>query len=63
MICCAIGITCDEVSVVTAQLVLLLKVDLAEGDEGEDGDVVADADEADQPEACRKHEDIAKVNL
>ena len=56
-------LTCDEVCVVAAELVLLLEVDLAEGDEGEDGDVVADADEADQPEGGRKHEDIAEVDL
>ena len=55
--------TCDEVGVVAAELVLFLEVDLAEGDEGEDGDVVGHADEADEPKACREHEDIAEVNL
>ena len=48
-------LTCDEVGSIPAELVLGPEVNVAEGDEGEDGGVVADADETDQPEACRKN--------
>ena len=43
-------LTCNEVCIFAAQLVFLLEIDLAEGNEGENGNVVANADEADEPE-------------
>ena len=56
-------LTCYEVGSVPAELVLGPEVHVAEGHEGEDGGVVADADEADQPEARRKYEDVPDTNL
>ena len=49
------NVTGDEVSIFAVEVVLFLEVDLAECDEGKDGDVVADADEGHEPEAGRKY--------
>ena len=57
------SITSDKVCIFAVEVVLLLEVDLAESDEGEDGDVVADADEGHEPEAGRKYQNVPKVNL
>ena len=55
--------TCDKVCIFRIEVVLFHEVDFAEGDEREDGDVVAHADQTNEPKAGGKHQNVSKVNL
>ena len=58
-----LGCTCDEVGALRVEVKLLHEEDLAERDEGEDGDVVGQADQTEKPEVDGKREDVSKPDL
>ncbi len=55
--------TCYEVCILAGEVVLCLEVNFPESDEGKDGDVIADADQTDEPKTGWKDQNVAEMNL
>ena len=55
--------TCDKVCTLSFKVKLFHEENLTEWDEGENCDVVCQADETEQPERAREGRDVTKSNL
>jgi hypothetical protein len=55
--------TCYEVCILAGEVVLCLEVNFPESDEGKNGNVIADADQTDEPKTGWKDQNVAEMNL